>query len=205
MDSNEQRDAIVKAMIANTANSVAQKPGYQESDLNPQIVAGNPATIGQKSGDATPPRYSLDPGSGSNFPERGGRQPASTAWAEVAPGVSLASFQNYNWQNDPGNRSLLNTTTNYPMVPGPYSIGGLAANSFGTDPYANAADPRLSGHVTPYGGSGPPAPGYWADLAGNTGVPGQPSIYQPGQATSAPALPPIPTPASANGLYPGLV
>ena len=70
MDSNEQRDAIVKAMIANTANSVAQEPGYQRERLKSANSSENPATIGQKSGDATPPRYSLDPGSGSNFPER---------------------------------------------------------------------------------------------------------------------------------------
>jgi hypothetical protein len=184
MDPNEQRNGITQALMDQG------KVDPATADLSALGTPPPARTFAPKSGASEPIQYSLPYGPGHE--QESYRFPSPASWEEVAPGVSLSSFQNYNWQNDPGNRSLLNTTANYGMVPGPYSIGGLAANSFGTDPYANAANPALSGQVTPYGGSGPPAPGYFADLAGQTGVPGQPSIYQPGQPTQAPFTSPVP-------------
>jgi hypothetical protein len=196
--SDEQRNVITHAMLAQNL------PPGKEAWTDEQIATPytNPYTPADKP--MTPGPRSLDPGSGYVDP-REYHAPASAAWADIAPGVSLSGFNNYHWQQDPANRSLLDTTTNYGMVPGPYSIGGLASNSFGTDPYANANNPALSGHVTPYGGSGPPAPGYFASLAGDMGAPGQPAPSPMPGAAPAPALPPIPTPASANSLYSGLV
>ena len=64
-----------------------------------------------------------------NDPWSVGRRAPSMSDTQIAPGVSEASFNNYHWQADPGNRCAAECMTPpVGMVPGPYSFGGLAAN-----------------------------------------------------------------------------
>jgi hypothetical protein len=214
MDLNERRNALTAAMLAQKTAGPTLTPGMTpeetkeafnnwEATYQPASPIGlDQAAFGAPAGSApfVAPATSRSYES-VNDPWSVGRRAPSMSDTQVAPGISESSFNNYHWQADPGNRSLLNTTPPVGFVPGPYSIGGLASNSFGTDPYANAADPRFSGHVLPQGGSGPPAPGYWADLAGE--LPYQshgqipnatPPTYTPAPQPPQPPLPQPPVP-----------